>query len=147
MSFRNSASLYMMLASTLLYFFAPLAVVVFLYTRWLLLWSLVVAIVRCYIHDDCWLCSWLVSSSVVFGRGLHNVSTSLSWLPYSADSYDLDLSVVFHYKFQWEIWKNTAGKSARFLGKKFRVQSHGKTKVWLGSQSVFGRKKGPMPRF
>ena len=93
MSFRNSASLYMMLASTLLYFFAPLAVVVFLYTRWLLLWSLVVAIVRCYIHDDCWLCSWLVSSSVVFGRGLHNVSTSLSWLPYSADSYDLDLSV------------------------------------------------------
>ena len=27
--------------------------------------------------------------------------------------YDLDLSVVFHDKYQWEIWKNTAGKSAR----------------------------------
>ena len=41
------------------------------------------------------------------------VSTSqTSWLPYSADSYDLDLSVVFHDKYQWEIWENTAGKSA-----------------------------------
>ena len=29
-----------------------------------------------------------------------------SWLPYSADTYDLDLS-VFHDKYQWEIWKNT----------------------------------------
>ena len=28
--------------------------------------------------------------------------------------YDLDLSVVFHDKYQWEIWKNTAGKSASF---------------------------------
>ena len=26
--------------------------------------------------------------------------------------YDLDLSVVFHDKYQWEIWKNTAGISA-----------------------------------
>ena len=49
MTSQNSASLYMMLASTLLYFFAPLAVVVFLYTRWLFLWSLVVVIVRWYI--------------------------------------------------------------------------------------------------
>ena len=59
MTFQNSASLYMMLASTLLYFFAPLAVVVFLYTRWLFLWALVVAIVHCYIYDDCWLFSCL----------------------------------------------------------------------------------------
>ena len=29
--------------------------------------------------------------------------------------YDLDLSVVFHDKYQWEIWKNTAGKSASGL--------------------------------
>ena len=26
--------------------------------------------------------------------------------------YDLDLPVVFHDKYQWEIWENTAGKSA-----------------------------------
>ena len=38
-----------------------------------------------------------------------------SWSPYSADSYDLDLSVVFHDKYQWEIWENTAGKSAKAL--------------------------------
>ena len=38
-----------------------------------------------------------------------------SWLPYSADSYNLDLSVVFHDKYQGEIWKNTAGKFASLL--------------------------------
>ena len=36
--------------------------------------------------------------------------TRTSWLPYSADS--LWLGLVFHDKYQWEIWKNTAGKSA-----------------------------------
>ena len=41
-----------------------------------------------------------------------DIPSSPSWLPYSADSCDLDLSVVFHDKYQWEIWKNTAGKSA-----------------------------------
>ena len=35
-----------------------------------------------------------------------------SWLPYSTDSCDLDLSIVFHDKYRWEILKNTAGKSA-----------------------------------
>ena len=38
------------------------------------------------------------------------------WLvdcPTQLTLYDLDLSVVFHDKYQWEIWKNTAGISAR----------------------------------
>ena len=29
-----------------------------------------------------------------------------SWLPYSTEFCDLDLSIVFHDKYQWEIWKN-----------------------------------------
>ena len=47
------------------------------------------------------------------GRALAGGSGSSSWLPYSADSYDLDLSGVFHNKYQWKIWKNTTGKSSR----------------------------------
>ena len=41
-------------------------------------------------------------------------ATWSSWLTYSADSYYLDLSVLsdVHDKCQYEIWKNTAGKSA-----------------------------------
>ena len=36
-----------------------------------------------------------------------------SWFPYSADSLWLGfVSWVFHDKYQWEIWKNTAGKSS-----------------------------------
>ena len=45
--------------------------------------------------------------------GIERMCVGPSWLPFSADSYDLDLSVVFRDKYQWEIWKNTAGKSAR----------------------------------
>ena len=33
----------------------------------------------------------------------------VNWLSHANDSCDLDL---FHEKYQWEIWKNTAGKSA-----------------------------------
>ena len=39
-----------------------------------------------------------------------------SWLPYSTDSCDLDLSIVFLDKCQWEIWKNTTGKSTNLVG-------------------------------
>ena len=35
---------------------------------------------------------------------------STSWFPYSTDSCDLDLSIVFHDKY--DKWNNTAGKSA-----------------------------------
>ena len=40
----------------------------------------------------------------------HPVTVTIiaSWLPYLTDSCDLDLS---HDKYQWEIWKTTAGKS------------------------------------
>ena len=39
--------------------------------------------------------------------------------------YDLDLSVVFHDKYQREIWKNTAGKSAMLLPNKLNQDFKG----------------------
>ena len=73
-----------------------------------------------------------------------------SWLPYSADSLWLGfvswvgggtlqmgvvkcLEFVFHDKYQWEIWKNTAGKSAtpRGGGAGSSIQKH-----WIISFSV-----------
>ena len=35
-----------------------------------------------------------------------------SWLPYSTGSCYLNFSILFDDKYQWEIWKNTAGISA-----------------------------------
>ena len=58
-------------------------------------------------------CSFRISCDVLFyNRWGRWRGGRTSWLPYSTDSSDLDLSNVFYYKYQWEIWKNTAGKSA-----------------------------------
>ena len=53
-----------------------------------------------------WVLWALLGTSQYSGHFLVDCPTQLTL-------YDLDLSVVFHDKYQWEIWKNTAGKSAR----------------------------------